>query len=61
MGIGPIPAQLVDRAHELLSGQRERAHELDVTKNEVTRHLDAVRSVPAMRQASAAVYLDVTG
>jgi hypothetical protein len=60
-GIGQIPAELVERARALLAGQRELSAELEVGKNEVARHLAAIRSVPAMRAPSASVYLDVTG
>lgn len=60
-GIGPIPAELVARAQELLAGQRELGAELEAGKNEIARHLAAIRSVPAMRAPSASVYLDVTG
>ena len=59
--IGVIPVELRDRARALLAGQRELAAELQASKNEVARHLSALRSVPAQRQASAAVYLDVLG
>ena len=60
-GIGQIPVELIDRARALLAGQRELGAELEAGKNEIARHLAAIRSVPAMRAPSASVYLDVTG
>ncbi|MGO4102388.1 hypothetical protein AB4Y63_00410 [Leifsonia sp. YAF41] len=58
-GLGPIPGDLVDRARDILGGQRELISELLGERRAVGEQLAALRQVPAPQ--SQAVYLDITG
>ncbi len=58
--LGPLPADLIDRATRLLSAQRERMAALDSSRRSAGRHLAAVRSI-ATPPTDQSVYLDVTG
>jgi hypothetical protein len=58
-GLGPIPLDLVDRARDILGGQRELIAELVGERRAVGDQLAALRQVPS--QQARAVYLDITG
>lgn len=57
--LGPLPAELVARAHRLLRGQRELVRKLEQAQQNAGRHLAVLRAVPAVRSSEASVYLDV--
>ena len=59
--IGSIPAELAERARDVLINQRKIIAELDTAKRVTRQHLAAVRSVPPARNPGTAVYLDVAG
>lgn len=59
--LGPLPADLADRARLLLDAEREVIRELADLQRRTGRHLAAVRSVPAAARTEQSVYLDVTG
>jgi hypothetical protein len=58
--LGPLPAELRDRAERLLARQRASLLDLDDLHRETGRHLAAVRAVPSPREGQS-VYLDVSG
>lgn len=58
-GIGPLPADLVDRAQDILGGQRELISELEGERKVVGEKLAALRQVPSAQVR--AVYLDISG
>jgi hypothetical protein len=58
--LGPMPAELRERAAALVAEQRESLHTLNELQRETGRHLAAVRAVPSTRQDQS-VYLDVSG
>ena len=60
-GLGLIPDELVERAQELNRTQRMRIAELERAKREAATHLAALRTIPALRNPEASVYLDVAG
>ena len=60
-GLGTMPAELVDRASRILDAQRNLMTWLDEERQDAGRHLAALRSVPAVTDAAASVYLDVAG
>jgi hypothetical protein len=60
-GIGPLPADLADRAARLLNAQLDAQTRLQEERGSVARHLSAVRSVDPARPARDSVYLDVLG
>jgi hypothetical protein len=60
-GLGPLPADLADRAARLLSAQLDARSRLQEERGSVARHLSAVRSVDPARPARDSVYLDVLG
>lgn len=60
-GLGPIPAELLDRAKAIQASQRELTERLLHSHGETARHLAAVRTVPAARPHTNSVYLDVAG
>ncbi|QEE60179.1 hypothetical protein FVA74_00350 [Salinibacterium sp. dk2585] len=60
-GLGRMPAELVDRATRILDAQRNLMTRLDEERQDVGRHIAALRSVPAVTDAAASVYLDVAG
>jgi hypothetical protein len=57
--LGPLPPELVARAHRLLRGQRELVRKLEQAQQTAGRHLAVLRAVPAARSPDASVYLDV--
>jgi hypothetical protein len=60
-GLGPLPADLADRAERLLRAQLDAGSLLQEARGRVARHLVAVRSVDPARPARDSVYLDVLG
>ena len=60
-GLGPLPADLADRAERLLRAQLDAGSLLQEARGRVARHLVAVRSVDPGRPARDSVYLDVLG
>jgi hypothetical protein len=58
--LGPLPADLIDRATRLLAAQRERMAAIDTSRRSVGRHLSAVRSIATPADTDRSVYLDVT-
>ncbi|MFD3445028.1 hypothetical protein ACFDTO_10565 [Microbacteriaceae bacterium 4G12] len=61
VGIGPLPADLADRATRLLSAQLDAETLLQEERARVARHLVTVRAVDPARPARDSVYLDVLG
>ena len=59
--LGPIPAELVERARDVEAAQRAAVEHLEAAKATTARHLAAVQSVPEGRTTGRAVFLDVTG
>ena len=60
-GIGAIPAELADRARDVLVNQRTIVGDLEKARRVTLKHLAAVRSVPPARNPGTSVYLDVSG
>ncbi|RJT88192.1 hypothetical protein D6T64_11095 [Cryobacterium melibiosiphilum] len=60
-GIGALPAELAERAQDVLVNQRKIVGELEKAKRVTLQHLAAVRSVPPARNPGTSVYLDVAG
>jgi hypothetical protein len=58
--LGPIPAELVERARGVEAAQRAAVEHLEAAKATTARHLAAVQSVPEGRTSGRAVFLDVT-
>ncbi|MCW4385739.1 hypothetical protein OH146_08115 [Salinibacterium sp. SYSU T00001] len=61
VGLGVLPAELVERATRILTAQRDLMRQLEDERREAGRHLAALRSVPSTLSAEASVYLDVAG
>jgi hypothetical protein len=60
-GLGPLPAELRDRAERLAEAQRHTAHYLRDQRDTTARHLAAVRSVPPAEADRPSVYFDLLG
>ncbi|MBP1240031.1 hypothetical protein ABID92_001829 [Frigoribacterium sp. PvP120] len=60
-GLGPLPAELADRAADVAAAQRDALAQVDDARLVVLRHLDVVRTVEASHQPERPVYLDATG
>ncbi len=58
--LGPIPADLEERARDLLVGQDEMIAELRRAQRTTAAHLAALKTVPDSRGAGASVYLDTS-
>lgn len=56
-GLGPVPAELAPRAHDLVAAQQRAIRRLTDQRRRVEAHLDAVDVVAPAR--SRAVYLDL--
>jgi len=61
VNLGPIPADLEQRARDLVDGQSEMIAELRRARHMTATHLAALRTVPASTTAGASVYLDTSG
>jgi hypothetical protein len=59
--LGPIPPELEERARALLDAQREALDAMNAQREEIGRHLSAVKSVPSAHDSARSIYLDVTG
>lgn len=59
--LGPIPADLEQRARDLVDGQGELIAELRRAQRTTATHLAALRTVPASTGVGASVYLDTSG
>ena len=60
-GLGPLPAELADRAAAVAGAQRGALARLDDARKAVLAHLGAVRSVESSHEPERQVYLDATG
>lgn len=60
-GLGLIPDALLERAQVLNRAQRARIAELEEARRQAAAHLAALRTIPALRDPAASVYLDVAG
>jgi hypothetical protein len=60
-GLGPLPAELADRAAAVAGVQRGALARLDAARKAVLAHLGAVRSVESSHEPERPVYLDATG
>ena len=60
-GLGPLPAELADRAAAVAGAQRGALARLDAARRAVLAHLGAVRSVESSHEPERPVYLDATG
>ncbi|TDT63908.1 hypothetical protein [Frigoribacterium sp. PhB116] len=60
-GLGPLPAELADRAAAVAGVQRGALARLDAARKAVLAHLGAVRSVESSHEPERPVYLDTTG
>ena len=58
--LGPIPAELVERAREVEASQRAVVERLEEAKATTARHLAAIQSVREAKASGRAVFLDVT-
>ncbi|WP_167138804.1 hypothetical protein [Diaminobutyricimonas sp. TR449] len=59
--LGPIPPELEARARGLLDAQRDAIALMTEQREQIGRHLNAVKSVPSAHDSERSVYLDVTG
>jgi hypothetical protein len=60
-GLGPLPAELADRAAAVAGVQRGALARLDAARKAVLAHLGVVRSVESSHEPERPVYLDATG
>lgn len=60
-GLGPIPAELAERAARLLDAQLHTIRYLEDVRRTTARHLAAVRSVPPADGDAKPVYFDLIG
>lgn len=58
---GPLPAELRERAIRIHNAQGQTIRRLTEHRDQVGRHLAALRSIPSALDGAAAAYLDVTG
>jgi hypothetical protein len=59
--VGPVPAELAERALRVADAQRETAAILAKTKADAAAHLEALDAVPGSRYSGHALLLDVRG
>jgi hypothetical protein len=59
--VGPVPAELAERALRVADAQRETAAILAKTKADAAAHLEALDAVPGSRSSGHALLLDVRG
>lgn len=60
LGVGALPAELLDRAREVLALQRDTLDRLRLEQGSIRRHLGALRTIPEPREHPA-IYLDTQG
>ena len=59
--IGPMPAELRERAERVLDAQNDGVAELERRQRSIGKHLSALRTVPTAQDGGSSPYLDVTG
>jgi hypothetical protein len=59
-GLGPLPAELADRAAAVVGVQRGALARLDAARKAVLAHLGAVRTVESSHEPERPVYLDAS-
>lgn len=59
--VGPVPAELLERAVRVLDAQREAQSILAKARDEAAAHRDALDAVPDVGHSGHALYLDVCG
>jgi hypothetical protein len=59
-GLGPLPAELADRAAAVAGVQRGALARLDAARKAVLAHLGAVRTVESSHEPERPVYLDAS-
>jgi hypothetical protein len=59
--VGPVPAELAERALRVADAQRETAAILAKTKADAAAHLEALDAVPGSLYSGHALLLDVRG
>jgi hypothetical protein len=60
-GLGPIPAQLIERAQAIAAAQQDTITELEDEQRSIRRHLTAMRNLPQHRNETGPLYLDASG
>lgn len=61
IGLGPIPAELQERAARLLEAQLHTIRYLEDVRQTTAKHLAAVKSVPRAEAGPHPVYFDLIG
>jgi hypothetical protein len=61
VGLGPIPAELHERAARLLEAQLHTIRHLEDVRQTTAKHLAAVKAVPRAEQGPRPVYFDLLG
>lgn len=61
IGLGPIPAELQERAARILEAQMHTMRYLEDVRQTTARHLAAVRAVPRSEVGPHPVYFDLIG
>jgi len=59
--LGPLPAELVERARELAAAQQDALVALHEEQHSTRRHLTALRALPQQRNETGPLYLDTSG
>ena len=59
--LGPLPAELIERAQELAVAQQNAIAALEHEQTSTRRHLTALRAQPQQRNETGPVYLDASG
>lgn len=59
--LGPIPAQLIERARAVLDSQFEVMRRIETARDAAGAHITALRTARQSRPSDRSVYLDVTG
>jgi hypothetical protein len=59
--LGPIPAELLERARKLATAQQHAMAALEEEKDSTRRHLGALRALPQQRGETGPLYLDASG
>jgi len=58
--LGPLPADLADRAREVQAKQKSAIARVLEARRAVAKHLAALKSVPPAKDTDRAVYLDAS-
>lgn len=59
--LGPIPAELRERARRLALAQQDAIHELQITATSHRKHAAFIDTIPTAGRSARAVYLDTMG